>query len=207
MLIGMIEHAEGGQAVVRVEQAEVVPCVYAKGPSYLLTDEDQAAFDQIREKWRPDSSRPFCAVGYFRSHTRDGLNLSREDIELLNRHFPDPAHIALLIRPFATKPVQAGFFFRENDAFPEETSLPFVFSRRELGGDMPALSQVESSQVESASDQVVQAESVPAEPALVRSLAVEPQPVETGPRRVILDRKSTRLNSSHSGESRMPSSA
>ncbi|MBV8842813.1 MAG: hypothetical protein JO307_08380 [Bryobacterales bacterium] len=135
LLIGSIEHAGSGPALVRVQQVEFVPCVYARGPSYLLTDEDTAAFDQARERWSQDGSRPLYAVGYFRSHTRDGLSLSAEDRELLIRHFSSPAHVALLIRPFAGKPVQAGFFFRENGAFQQQTPLPFIFSRQELGGE------------------------------------------------------------------------
>ena len=156
LLIGSIENAGEGRRLVRVEQAQIVPCLYARGPSYLFTDEDRASFEQAREQWLPDPSRPLFAVGYFRSHTREGLSLSEEDTELLDRYFPDPAHIALLIRPFATKPVQAGFFFRDDGSFPRETPLPFIFSRRELSAEASP-----------------RAESLPLE-----SPAAEPQPAE-----------------------------
>jgi hypothetical protein len=132
VLIGRREQTPDGQTLVVVDQFEIVPCVYARGPSYLLSEEDGAAFERVCTKWARESTRPSYAVGYFRSHTRDGLGLSVEDIELLDRHFADPSHLALLIRPFASKPMQAGFFFRENGAFQKETPLPFIFSRKEL---------------------------------------------------------------------------
>jgi hypothetical protein len=139
LLIGNISRDPAGQSTVHVEQVELVPCVYARGPSYLLTGEDKIAFEQAVERWRLDASQPRYAVGYFRSHTRDGLALSAEDVELLDRLFPDPAQIALLVRPFAAKPIQAGFFFREKGSFPPETPLPFAFSRRELVEDVVAI--------------------------------------------------------------------
>ena len=33
LLIGSIEHVQAGQTIVRIEQVELVPCVYARGPS------------------------------------------------------------------------------------------------------------------------------------------------------------------------------
>jgi len=166
LLIGSIDHAGSGQTIVRVQQVEVVPCVYARGPSYLFTDDDKTAFDQARERWIPDASRPLYAVGYFRSHTRDGLSLSAEDRELLDRHFPDPANIALLIRPFAGKPIQAGFFFRENGAFQQETPLPFIFSRQELGREaIPATRAVEPPPVPQPAPSEVNTQAKPVPPA------------------------------------------
>src|SRR5215471_7197018 len=131
LLIGSIER-DSGHAIVRVEQIELVPCLYARGPSYLLSSDDKTAFEMAVERWAPNPTRPQQAVGYFRSHTRDGLALSPEDVELLDRLLPGPAHIALLVRPFAAKPIQAGFFFRDNGSFSTETPLGFVFNRREL---------------------------------------------------------------------------
>ena len=133
VLLGSIER--GKQTIVRVEDFESVECAYKRGPSYLFTEDDGAAFDDACERWRPDPSRPSYAVGFFRSHTRDGLSLTPEDIELLDTYFAGPSHIALLIKPFATKVSQAGFFFREDGVFPGETPLRFPFRRRELTGE------------------------------------------------------------------------
>jgi hypothetical protein len=77
-------------------------------------------------------------VGYFRSHTRDGFSLAPEDLELLDRFLPGPAHVALLIKPYATKVSVGGFFVREHGEFPEATPLEFPLRRRELLGEEPA---------------------------------------------------------------------
>ena len=133
VLLGTIE--KGSQTIVRVEDFEPVPCEYKRGLSFLLTGEEEAAFRDACERAQPDASRPTYAVGYFRSHTRDGLSLAPEDVELLERYFPSPAHLALLVKPYATKVSVASFFFREDGVFPSEAPLEFPFRRRELMGE------------------------------------------------------------------------
>src|SRR5207249_1001232 len=63
------------------------------------------------------------------------FSLGAEDIDLLDYFFASPSHIALLIKPYATKASVAGFFAREHGVFPETTPLEFPLRRRELGGD------------------------------------------------------------------------
>jgi len=134
VLIGTIER-DGEQTVVRIEDFEPVECGYARGPSYLLGDEERAAFEEAVQQWQPDESRPAYAVGFYRSHTRDGMSLAGQDLQLMDECFPSPAHVALLIRPYGTKVSMAGFFFRENGVFQETTPLEFPFRRRELTGE------------------------------------------------------------------------
>jgi len=135
ILIGAVEPGE--PSIVRIEDFEPIPCDYKRGPSYLFSGDDEAAFNQARERWGRDISPGAYAVGYFRSHTRDGMTLSPEDIELMDRSFAEPTDVALLIKPFATKVSQAGFFFREDGDFPAATPSEFPFRRRELEGDAP----------------------------------------------------------------------
>ena len=135
LLLGTI--TPGSPSIVRIEDFEPIRCQYRRGPSYLFTEDDSAAFEQAFERTKPDPSRSIYAVGYFRGHTRDGLSLAPEDVELLDHLFPGPAHIALLVKPFATKVSVAGFFVREDGVFPETTPLEFPFRRRELTGEEP----------------------------------------------------------------------
>jgi hypothetical protein len=136
VLLGTIGPVEdGGHTIVRIEDFQPVACDYRRGPSYLFTADDGAAFDDACERWQPDSSRPAYAVGYFRSHTRDGLSLAPEDLELLEHYFPSPSHIALLVKPFATRVSLASFFFREDGLFQSTAPLEFPFRRRELTGE------------------------------------------------------------------------
>jgi hypothetical protein len=135
LLLGSIYR--GAETVVRIEDFEPVECGYTRGPSYLLSEEEREAFEDACGRWRPDASRPSYAVGYYRSQTREGMALAPEDVELMDRAFPGPSHVALLVKPFATKPSPAGFFFRENGTFQETTPLEFPFRRRELTGEEP----------------------------------------------------------------------
>ena len=120
---------EGSPTIVRVEDFEVVPCEYRRGPSYAFTAKDSEPFEKAGG--RPD------AIGYFRSHTREGLAMASDDVELMDHFFPGPGAIALLVKPYATKPSVAGFFARENGAFWETSPLEFPFRRQELAGEEP----------------------------------------------------------------------
>jgi hypothetical protein len=133
VLIGTIE--QGEQTVVRIDGFEPVECEYQRGPSYLLSDGERGLFEDAVRRWQPDESRPDYAVGFYRSHTRDGMQLGNEDLELMDECFPSPSHVALLIRPFGTKVSPAGFFFREHGFFQDTTPLEFPFRRRELSGE------------------------------------------------------------------------
>jgi hypothetical protein len=130
VLTGTIQH--GDPSIVRVEDFQSVPCDHMRGPAYIFTD-DMDRFEDACRHWRPEESRSNYAVGYFRSHTSDGLSLATDDILLLDRFLPSPWHIALLVRPFGAK-VTAGFFFREDGKFQKSTPLEFPFRRTELGG-------------------------------------------------------------------------
>src|SRR5580658_9922499 len=133
LLIGAVE--AGAVSIVRIEDFETVECSYKRGPSYLFTDEDRAAFETACQRYPADGSRPAYAVGFYRSSTREGMSLAPEDVELMDKFFPSPANVALLIKPYGTKVSLGGFFFREDSAFQESTPLEFPFRRRELTGE------------------------------------------------------------------------
>jgi hypothetical protein len=135
VLAGTIEAGE--ITIVRIEDFEAVPCKYVRGPSYLLTEYERMLLDEVCERRSAKNGGRTYAVGYYRSHTRDGLALSAEDIEVLDKYFPEPAAVALLVKPFATKPSIGGFFVRENGVFPAETPTEFPFRRWELTGEEP----------------------------------------------------------------------
>jgi hypothetical protein len=132
-LIGTIR--PGVATIVRIDDFEPVACEYRRGPSYQFTEKDGSALQDAWQRLQPSVSPSAYAVGYFRSHTRDGFSLAPEDLELLDRLFPGPAHVALLIKPYATKVSIGGFFVREQGEFPKATPLEFPLRRRELLGE------------------------------------------------------------------------
>jgi len=136
VLLGTVETSD--KLVVHVQDFEPVPCPHKRGPSYLLTEEDEQNFRAAVERLRSRNDRGLQAIGYFRSHTRDGLGMSEEDLQLFQRFFPDPNAVVLLVRPYATRVSMAGFFFEENGRIdPERSALEFPFRRKELGGGAP----------------------------------------------------------------------
>lgn len=125
----------GVPAIVRIDDFEPVPCEYRRGPSYLFTEEDGRDFEDCWNRLQPSSSPSAYAVGFFRSHTRDGFSLEAEDLELFDQFFPGPTTVALLIKPYATRVSVGAVFVREHGVFPEKSPLEFPLRRRELLGE------------------------------------------------------------------------
>ncbi len=124
--------------LVRIEDFEPIECDYRRGPSYLLSAEENQRLEASIEAQSPGADRQIYAVGFYRSHTREGLGLSPEDLELFERHFKNPTDIALLVKPFAARVSVGGFFFREGRQMQSEASwMEFPFRRQDLGGGQP----------------------------------------------------------------------
>lgn len=131
LLLGTAEYADG-RTVVRIRNFELVPCEYRFGPSYLLSEGDRQAFDAAFRSHEAARQGEDRVVGYFRSHTRDGLSLGKEDLSLCRQLFSAPESIVLLVKPFATRVSMAGFLFYENGTFQDEPYVQFPFRRRDL---------------------------------------------------------------------------
>lgn len=144
ILLGTAE-VVGGQIVVKVEDFEAVECDHASGPSYILSDDDRAAFVESMSRWRTGPDRRIYAVGYYRGHTRDGICLAAEDLAVLEELFPEPTAIAMVVKPYATKVSVGGIFFREDGQFRADAShLEFPFRRKELGGGASGMERLTS---------------------------------------------------------------
>lgn len=101
---------------VRVLAARALACEHAFGPSFTLSERDHEGLRGLLDEGGRDAgTRDLEAVGWYHSHTRSGIFLSTQDLEIHNRYFPDPQQVALVVRPHAMRPVRAGFFFREAD--------------------------------------------------------------------------------------------
>ena len=109
LLIGDI--TPGSPLVVSIADYDLIECDYTRGPLYRLSDADLGRFEQAIQQLPASGG---SIAGFFRSHTRKGISLDADDLALLEAHFRDPHHIALLVRPFATKASTAGIFIWEN---------------------------------------------------------------------------------------------
>jgi hypothetical protein len=131
LLLGTVE--KGERTVVRIEEFIGIPCSHLHGPSYILSEEDLPALDRKLAAYAADSGARLRVVGYFRSHTREPLQLVEADMALLNSRFPDEDAICLLVKPFTTRPSEAVFLARENGKFDCEPQYEtFVFRRKEM---------------------------------------------------------------------------
>jgi TonB family protein len=83
-----------------IDDFELIGCEYARGPLYMLSEADGAAWTLAIQR------RQGSVVGLFRSNTRKDLKADEEDLALAAR-FLAPGQAMLLVKPFATKPSQA----------------------------------------------------------------------------------------------------
>jgi protein TonB len=129
LLVGLV--SPGNPLVVSIADYQLIECDYSRGPLYRLSDADMGRFEQAREQRLAGGA---AIAGFFRSHTRKGISLDSDDLTFFQDRFRDPHHIALLVRPFATKASTAGIFIWENGKVNGEASaLEFPFRSSELG--------------------------------------------------------------------------
>ena len=121
----------GSPLTVLVQGYESVACDYSRGPLYRLSDADLARFERVIEQHSgSDTSQ---VVGFFRAHSRKGLSLDTDDLAFLDARFRAAHHVALLVRPFATKTSVGGLFIREDGTFHGDASyLEFPFRSTQL---------------------------------------------------------------------------
>src|SRR5437867_3167562 len=112
---GVLFGSRSGEHVT-VDAFRPLPCEYAFGPKFVLSRNDQAALEKLLESAQTDwGLQGLVPVGWYHSHTRSALHLSAQDLEIFNRHFPEPWQVALVFRPEKACPTKAGFFVREAD--------------------------------------------------------------------------------------------
>ena len=99
---------------VRITAGRAIACEFAKGPSFVLSERDEAALADTLKKWcgDPELAR-LEPVGWYRAHNRSEILLSETDLNFFNRFFPRDWQVGLIVRPATLGPTRAGFFFRE----------------------------------------------------------------------------------------------
>jgi len=100
---GVLTGSRAGD-VVRIDGHRPLPCEHAFGPSFRLSPKDQARLEALLAEGR--------VVGWYHSHTRSGVLLSPQDLEVHERYFGDPWQVALVVRPSQME-TRAGFFARD----------------------------------------------------------------------------------------------
>src|SRR5690348_1368722 len=132
LLLGRFEEQSNSTAIVVTEPEFIVP----EAPLFNSTGTDFRSLIAAAETERSGTT----VIGYFRSHVRDGLCLSDQDRELIERSIRDPQSVFLVIHPFEMGICMAGFFFWEDGEVQTESSemeVPFIVNRGEEERALP----------------------------------------------------------------------
>ena len=105
--VGGVLYGVADAATIRVFSYRELNCEYARGPRFLLSEGDHATLLTLLEP-----EEPLQPVGWFRSHTRGGLELDAHDREFFDRYFAQPLSLSLILKPTHWGPATAAFFAR-----------------------------------------------------------------------------------------------
>ncbi len=99
--------------ILHILGSRPIACEHARGPSFLLSPNDEAALDaQLASLASEAEASGLALAGWYRSNTRGGLLLTGEDLALWDRCCPEPWQVALVLHPERLKPTRAAFFLR-----------------------------------------------------------------------------------------------
>jgi len=153
------------EAVLRIQAWRPIVCEYAKGPSFLLLEKEEAALTEVLQSWQGSAELAGLEpVGWYRAHTRSEVCLSETDLAFFDRFFPQPWQAGLIVRPTSFAPTRAGFFFREPDGGVRAQSTYHEFTLMPLAPEQAAA-------------EVPAAAQAPAATPSPSPSAVEPRPV------------------------------
>jgi hypothetical protein len=127
-------------STVQIQAMREIVCEHARGPSFLLSDNDRAALaEQLARNQEDHKLEGMLAVGWFLFHPRGEIALTESDLETFNAFFPAPWQITLVIRPGRMGLMRAGFFVRESDGAvkSERSYQDFSFPDRPAAPDRP----------------------------------------------------------------------
>ncbi len=114
---------------VSIEDWRVLECEHARGPSFVLSDNDEAGLARLLEDARTDPElKDLAPVGWYHTHTRTGILLSLADQEIHDRHFPEPWQVALVLHPVKGQAMLGGFFVRGSDGTIRGDGSPTEFT-------------------------------------------------------------------------------
>ncbi|NWF83122.1 MAG: hypothetical protein HXY18_04750 [Bryobacteraceae bacterium] len=132
ILIGQVDERA---RTVTLTGYQPIECKHARGPSYILESDELENLATALARLEPAEEGGERAAGFFRSNTRETLDLAEEDRALLERFFPGELSICLMVRPFATRVSEGIFFFKRGGAWTADgPETVFPFRRKELGG-------------------------------------------------------------------------
>ena len=127
ILLGTVTVAEN--VTVRVEACVELPCDHLFGPSYCLSESEKEPLRHSLAEYSPAAGPQIYAVGFYRTHTRRGLQLDADDLQLAEL-FPERADLVLLVKPRLLRASRAAFFcWGDAESRPETAAIEFSVPR------------------------------------------------------------------------------
>lgn len=112
--VGGILFGRRADQIIRILAWRPIPCEHARGAGFLLSNEDKQRLMGMMEAAESDPQLQVLEpVGWFVSHTRSGVELTEDDMEVYRQFFPEPWQVTLVFKPEKGEPSRAGFFVRE----------------------------------------------------------------------------------------------
>lgn len=136
MEVGGVLYGTRDGRTVTVLAMRPMACEHARGPAFLLSDQDRSILaEQLEHGGEDPRLEGLICVGWFLSHTRSEIMLSDSDLEIYRDCFGAPWQVSLVIRPGRGGSMRAGFFVREADGTvkSESSYLEFNFPDRLAG--------------------------------------------------------------------------
>ena len=161
LLLGRIEYPTPARPIVHIERFDPVESEHRRGSSYDLSERDKKVLARKLSWWNSHGQKEgLRPVGFYRSHTRRGLYLDKDDFALLENYFPEPYAVVLLVRPEPAGASVGGFFFWQDGDMHRESSFqefPFNPAKLPLASGPAAAPPREPIPVTGPSNQPVQA--------------------------------------------------
>jgi hypothetical protein len=136
-----------GRTLTVIDDFDVIGCQSRKDTFYSLSAKDHQQWGAMLRRRRSEPKLGASVVGYYRSHEREDLFLSSEDLTIIRSHFADPDSVFLVIKALPGMACTAGFFFWENGRIQSEfTNSEVALMPTELSpvADPPETHPVES---------------------------------------------------------------
>lgn len=93
-----------------IQAAAELPCEHALGPGFALSDTDRRALGNLLQ-----APAGLQCVGWYRSHTRNGLDLDAGDRDLFEAVFAERRSAGLVLKPTRWGPSTAALYARRTD--------------------------------------------------------------------------------------------
>lgn len=116
--VGGVLFGRKTDTVVRIMAWRPMLCEHSRGPAFLLSNNDkQKLVEQLEAAARDPQLQVLEPVGWFVSHTRAGLSMTEDDLEIFRRYFPETWQLTLVYNPNRQETTRAGFFVRGVSGF------------------------------------------------------------------------------------------